>query len=158
MQDYKIMKAQICRALRSFDFDYSTLEDICHDTYVRYLELPQKPNNPSAWLCRSARNRAIDEIRRKRNSGRETIEDCAEIASDVGMDGYDGVENSLDATYLLSRVDDQLDLMIIKAYYEEGSSLEDVSHALKIPLNTIKVRKHRALKRMFADWQTSEVG
>jgi predicted RNA polymerase sigma factor len=48
----------------------SLAEDVVQDTLCRALEtwkFKGLPDNPSAWLMRAARNRAIDIIRRERN-------------------------------------------------------------------------------------------
>src|SRR5262245_21984165 len=45
-------------------------EDVVQDTLIRALEtwkFSGPPDNPSAWLMRTARNRAIDLIRRNNN-------------------------------------------------------------------------------------------
>lgn len=62
--------AHLISTLRDFDF----AEDMLQDALIAALEKwPEQgvPNNPGAWLTRTARNRAIDRLRRAQNYDRK---------------------------------------------------------------------------------------
>ena len=70
---YKRESGRMVTALtRIFGLDNLALaEDVVQDAFCRALEIWQlrgMPENPSAWLMRTAKNRAIDVLRRERNA------------------------------------------------------------------------------------------
>jgi predicted RNA polymerase sigma factor len=63
------MLAALVRILGLHNFDLA--EDVVQDTLVRALETwryGRLPDNPAAWLMRTARNGALDVVRRERSS------------------------------------------------------------------------------------------
>src|SRR5207247_6565866 len=55
--------------------DFELAEDAVQDAFARALERWPKdgtPRNPGAWIVATARNRAIDRIRRERTLARKT--------------------------------------------------------------------------------------
>jgi predicted RNA polymerase sigma factor len=101
------MLAGLLRILGLHNFDLA--EDIVQDALVRALEtwrFGRIPENPAAWLMLTARNRAVDVVRRERSARR--------FASDISyqLDSEWTLVPTLDELLLDSEIrDDQLRMM-----------------------------------------------
>ncbi len=96
--------ATLIRVLGDFDL----AEEAVQEAFITALETwPQRgiPNNPGAWMPTTARNRAIDRIRRRRVLaekaellGRQALieEELAAIDPDAALDGADSVSPIVD--------------------------------------------------------------
>ena len=86
-------------------------EDVVQDSFVRAMAVWSKqgiPDNPSAWLVRTARNRAIDTIRRERTR-RHFADDLA-----VMLDSDWTLGSTVDAAFDDDRMrDDQLAMIFL---------------------------------------------
>lgn len=94
-QLFRRESARIVTALaRTFGLDFlSTAEDVAQDVFCRALEvwkLRGVPENPSAWLMRAAKNRAIDLLRRQRTAQKHLA------AADDDVDEYFSAETIKD--------------------------------------------------------------
>jgi RNA polymerase sigma factor (sigma-70 family) len=81
---WRIESARLIAGLARMVRDVGLAEDLAQDALVAALEAwPQSgvPENPGAWLMATARNRAIDMIRRDRNLERK----YEEVAREVGV-------------------------------------------------------------------------
>src|SRR4051794_20852116 len=82
--------------------DVGRAEDLAHDALVSALETwPRSgvPANPGAWLMATAKNRAVDEIRRERTLARKQDEIAREMAPhadpDLAADADDDIGDDL---------------------------------------------------------------
>src|SRR5690348_14666273 len=74
---WRIESARLIAGLTRIVRDVGIAEDLAHDALVAALEQwPSDgiPDNPGAWLMATARNRAIDRIRRTKTLERKTEE------------------------------------------------------------------------------------
>ncbi len=128
-------------------------EDVLQDVYVKIWERagsfdPAKAS-PITWMASIARNRAIDEIRRRRPV---SIEETPE-ALDVAEGGADPLERAQQSEELrrlktcLEGLEPERREMVLLAYYS-GLSREELAQRYSHPVNTIKTWLHRSLTQL----------
>jgi RNA polymerase sigma-70 factor, ECF subfamily len=128
-------------------------EDVLQDVYVKIWQSAGgfDPGRASAitWMATIARNRAIDEVRRRRPV---SIEDAPE-ALEVAHSGPDPLE-SAQQSEALRRLNACLDglepdrrQMVLLAYYT-GLSRDELAQRFATPVNTIKTWLHRSLAQL----------
>jgi RNA polymerase sigma factor (sigma-70 family) len=95
---WRIESARLVAGLARMVRDVGLAEDLAQDALVAALERwPESgvPDNPGAWLMATAKNRAIDLIRRHANLGRKQEELARDVGIQMAMDGAD-LEAALD--------------------------------------------------------------
>ena len=128
-------------------------EDVLQDVYVRIWQRagsfdPGKAS-PITWMVSIARNRAIDEVRRRRPV---SIEDAPE-ALEVAESGPDPLESAQQSDALrrlkacLEGLEPERRQMVLLAYYT-GLSREELAQRFATPVNTIKTWLHRSLAQL----------
>ncbi len=128
-------------------------EDILQDVYVRIWERAADFDagraSPITWMATIARNRALDEARRR-------VPDLA--ADDAALaafpDGQIRADEAMEADDALRRLQDCLNgldaprrTLIVHAYLD-GLSRQELAHASGQPVGTIKTWLHRSLKQL----------
>lgn len=130
-------------------------EDILQEVFVTIWERAEMYDrnlgNPSAWLCRVARNRAVDRIRSKNfraRSQESTIENFHEMFVADGANNPDYLaslsrqqEEILIALTSLSKEQKEL----IEFAYFRGFTQSELAEHFKIPLGTVKTRIRTAM-------------
>ena len=140
------------------------LEDIVQEVFLKAFLAIRTYNFQSAfgtWLSRIAVNHCYDYLRRQRASRvsyfwQMTEEAQQELEARAGSPDSGGLNAERRATLkdltgkLLDRApqDDQI-VLVLKEL--EDLSVEEIADILKIKPTTVKVRLHRARKRMIAD-------
>jgi RNA polymerase sigma-70 factor (ECF subfamily) len=128
-------------------------EEILQEVYVKIWENADRFDRSRAsamtWMSTIARNRAIDELRRK---GVLAIDELPEGIEGVGekSDPLASRERSEQLQALLNclnTLDSQKRLMVLLAYYR-GSSREALSKRFDIPVPTVKTWLHRSLAQL----------
>ena len=95
---WRIESARVIGALTRMVRDVGLAEDLAHDALVAALETwPESgvPDNPGAWLTATAKNRAIDLIRRNKRLEQKQEEIAREVGIQMALDGAE-LEPSLD--------------------------------------------------------------
>jgi RNA polymerase sigma-70 factor, ECF subfamily len=139
----------IIRILRRRDL----AEDVMQDVYFRIWERagsfdPVKAS-PITWLAVIARNRAIDELRRKSPVSIEDRPEALEIEED-SADPLEMAEQSDELKRLkdcLQGLEPQRREMVLLAYYS-GLSRDELAQRYAHPINTIKTWLHRSLAQL----------
>jgi RNA polymerase sigma-70 factor (ECF subfamily) len=93
--------------------DWDLAEECAQDAFARALERWPRdgvPRNPGAWLTTTARNRALDRLRRA-TTGVAKLREVAVISQPDGSDGGDGDEDDDDAFDKSGVEDDRLRLI-----------------------------------------------
>ena len=90
-QAFREQWGYVLAALIGFLGDFELAEDALQDAIATALERWPRdgtPENPGAWLVATARNRAIDRIRRERTLARKTelLQRLAELETDDESD------------------------------------------------------------------------
>src|SRR3954463_3073821 len=86
---WRIESARLIAGLARMVGDVGLAEDLAQDALVAALEKwPQSgvPDNPGAWLMATAKNRAIDRLRREKNYERKREELARETGALFAME------------------------------------------------------------------------
>jgi len=131
-------------------------EDVSQEVLIRLWKNWRTihSNGIPAWITRVTRNACIDAIR-KRSRYRAMVtaeEDCptAPVAA-AGSGGTQSVLESIDFRDRLEKALAELDepyktIVILREIQE--MTYEEISHAVEMPLNTVKVYLHRGRKSL----------
>lgn len=161
---FRIEQAKLIAGLTRMVRDVGLAEELAQDALVAALEQwPRSgiPDKPGAWLMASAKNRAVDRIRRLKLIDRKH----AEIESDLAADGEAAMPD-LDSALDDDIGDDLLRLMFISCHpllgkdaqvaltlrLIGGLKTEEIARAFLVPEPTIAQRIVRA-KRVLSDKQ-----
>jgi RNA polymerase sigma-70 factor, ECF subfamily len=120
-------------------------EDIAQEAFIKaYQSLKNFDDDKarfSTWLYKIATNKAIDHLRKKKRS--VNVEDIEQFA-DITM----LVEVPEDEIMLLRQAVDGLEppvySQVIKAYFWEGKSYQEIARELDVTTNTVGTWMHRA--------------
>jgi RNA polymerase sigma-70 factor, ECF subfamily len=139
----------IVRILHRRDIADEVLQEVFVKIWDRAADFDPKMASPITWMATIARNRALDEVRRKRP---ESIEDHPELLDVAGdepsaltnvMRGEDG-QRLADC---LMRLDEPRRQMVMLAYCD-GYSREELAAKYGQPVNTIKTWLRRSLAQL----------
>jgi len=130
-------------------------EEVAQDVFLKaYQSLNSFKGDSkfSTWLYRIAYNMAISKVRKKKLPS-ISIEDY-ELADDEIKQVYDDFEliESTDKKKYLKKAIEQLsseDSMVITLYYLNERSIDEISELTNMGKSNVKVRLHRARKKMF---------
>jgi RNA polymerase sigma-70 factor, ECF subfamily len=156
---------------RLFSLVYRTVgrreevEELVQEIFVKaFLAAPKYNFDASfgTWLMRIAINHCYDHLRRRRASrltyfseisadSEQALEASAESQTTGGERLEADVESRELAQKLLERAPPQ-DRVILSLKELEDLSVEEIAELLKLRPSTVKVRLHRARKRMLADY------
>jgi RNA polymerase sigma-70 factor (ECF subfamily) len=128
-------------------------EDVLQDVYVRIWERavsfdPAKAS-PITWMATIARNRAIDEVRRKSPVSIEDTPESLEVEQDAPSP-LDNTQMSEDLRHLqqcLQGLDPERREIVLLAYYN-GLSRDELAKRFSHPVATIKTWLHRSLAQL----------
>ena len=128
-------------------------EDVLQDVYVRIWERavsfdPAKAS-PITWMATIARNRAIDEVRRKSPVSIEDAPESLEVEQDAPSP-LDNTQMSEDLRRLqqcLQGLDAERREIVLLAYYN-GLSRDELAKRFSHPVATIKTWLHRSLAQL----------
>ena len=139
----------ILRILHRRDLADEVLQDVYVKIWRRAGDFDEGRASPITWMATIARNRALDEARRR---GFVSIEDTpsASEVPDPQMSAFDRVEQSEE----LKRLERCLDALgadkkeLIKLAYLEGHTRQHLADRSGQPVATIKTWLHRGLKQL----------
>ncbi|HKN77067.1 MAG TPA: RNA polymerase sigma factor [Candidatus Acidoferrum sp.] len=147
--------------LGDFDLAEETLQE-AYATALQKWPADGVPANPRAWLISTARNKAIDRLRRERNfdTKRKEIARYAELTAQAGSDAPDSAVSADSTEEMFS--DDRLRLIFTcchPALPTEaqvaltlqtvcGVTTEEISRAFLVPLATMAQRLVRAKRKI----------
>ena len=128
-------------------------EDVLQDVYVRIWERavsfdPAKAS-PITWMATIARNRAIDEVRRKSPVSIEDTPESLEVEEDIPSP-LDNAQMSEDLRRLqqcLQGLDAERRVIVLLAYYN-GLCRDELAKRFSHPVATIKTWLHRSLAQL----------
>lgn len=125
-------------------------EEVVQETYVNVWNNAGRYDaavaSPVTWMATIARNRAIDLLRKRRESSLEDEPAAMDIAADI-PNPLAARETSEDLRRLmacLGRLDEERKKLVLLAYYE-GLSREQLAARFAAPVNTIKTWLRRSL-------------
>lgn len=129
-------------------------EEVLQDAYLRIWErasgFDPARASPITWMATIARNRAIDEVRRRKPIS--SIEDAPE-ALEVAEAAADPLQSAVQSEALrrlnecLEGLEPQRREMVLLAYYA-GLSRDELAARFATPVNTVKTWLHRSLAQL----------
>jgi RNA polymerase sigma-70 factor, ECF subfamily len=147
------------------------VEDIVQEIFMKAFAAIESYNSQSSfgtWLNRIAVNHCYDYLRRQRSSrvtyfwemseeGQREIESHSRSPEQGGLNSEEKLALGDLVTKLLARAPAE-DRVILTLKEIEDKSVEEISEILGLKLSTVKVRLHRARKRMVKDLQKWQEG
>lgn len=134
------------RILRRRDLAEEILQEVYLKIWEHAGDFDASRANVMTWMSTIARNRAIDEVRRKGTVAIEELPEGIELAGDNPdpLASRERGEQLRGLMRCLQELDSQKRLMVLLAYYH-GASREALSKRFATPVPTIKTWLHRSL-------------
>jgi RNA polymerase sigma-70 factor, ECF subfamily len=126
-------------------------EDLAQEAFVRLwraLPLYDGRASFSTWLYVIARNACLSELRRRGARPTASLDGDA-IDPAVPIGAASPVERRLECEALVEMLDEP-ERRIVRLFYLEDRSYEQVATMLDMPINTVRSHLHRARKRLAA--------
>ena len=139
----------ILRILGRRDLADEVLQEVFVKIWERAQDFDRTQASPISWMAAIARNRALDEVRRKRPMALDDAPEALAVA-DPGMLASEKIELS-DDYRRLERCLQGLDKdkqAIVRLAYLDGWSRERLAQHFATPVPTIKTWLHRSLKQL----------
>jgi len=131
--------------------DGAAAEDVFQQTWVRVMERIRQ-YDPSrsfeAWLFTTARNLAIDQLRKRRDVSLDAPDTFQSHAPDP-LDQAIGAERGEMLAAAMAKLP-AIHREVLALRFEEEMKLEEIAEIVGIPLSTVKSRLHRALEGLRA--------
>lgn len=121
-------------------------EEIVQEGFLALFENYEEVENPRAWLYRAIRNKALNEIRKRK---REVVDDRVELAEDEERDAPDEVLGRMEAAGQLQLLIAELeprDGELVKMKYFEGLDYKEMAERTKMSVGNVGYRLHHVLK------------
>jgi RNA polymerase sigma-70 factor (ECF subfamily) len=132
--------------------DSVAAEEITQDTFTRLWAQAESYRPEQArvktWLVSIARNRAIDELRRRK--ARPTyvmLDDIREVSVNNLEDSVDGRAARVQVRAALAELPSEQKEVMVMAYFG-GYSQTEISEQLAMPLGTVKTRMRLAMQKL----------
>lgn len=127
-------------------------EDILQDVYIRVWqradEFDPAVGSPIAWLVAIARNRTLDESRRKTM---RSLDDCPELlqlrSDDDPLANYERDEERRRIQHCLDGLEPEKAQLVLNVYYY-GMTHEEIARATNRPVGTVKTWLRRSLMQL----------
>ncbi len=100
----------------------------------------------AAWVLGIARKRAIDHLRRRRNTA-VPLDDLDHVAGEDGRELAERYARSQEVRDALNRLPDAQREVLVLAYFGHFTQSEIATH-LAVPLGTVKARSFRGLRAL----------
>lgn len=121
-------------------------EEIVQEGFVALFENYEEVQNPRAWLFRAIRNKALNEIRKRK---REVIDDTAAEGKDDAREAPDEVLGRMEAAGQLQLLMADLaprDGELVRMKYFEGLDYKEIAARSKMTVGNVGYRLHHVLK------------
>lgn len=139
----------ILRILQRRDLSAEVLQEVYVKIWSKAEDYDPRVGSPISWMAAIARNRALDEVRKKHVESIEDHPEVGDIASDDAS-GLDMILKSEDGKRLadcLLGIEPEKRHMVIAAYCN-GASREELAQQYGQPVNTVKTWLRRSLAQL----------
>ena len=143
-------RGRVYRLALGFVREPADAEDLAQEAFVRLwraLPLYDGRASFSTWLYVIARNACLNEVRRRGLRPTTALDEDAEPAAGTAM--APPVDERLDCETLVEALPEP-QRRIVRLFYLEERSYEQVAAMLDMPINTVRSHLHRARKRLAA--------
>ncbi len=151
---YELLSDRIYRYILMRVSHRETAEDITQVVFIEMIRsLPRYTERAGAkfstWLFQIARHRLIDHYRRQKTvlSLDETLESHPNMQVDPAPPPDDALVSSGNLTNLLKHLSERQQT-ILHLFFQEEMSLREIADILDISIVSVRVEKHRALKKL----------
>jgi RNA polymerase sigma factor (sigma-70 family) len=127
------------------------IEDVVQRVFYEVWRLRERYDPKQSlrgWVLGIARKRAIDQLRRRRDTV-VSIDAVREIVGDDGREIADRFDWADEVRTALAQLPDAQQHVLALAYYD-GYTQTEIADRLEIPLGTVKTRTSRGLQRLAA--------
>lgn len=148
-------------ALRTLG-DEKDAEEVTQDVFLRIWEKSDQ-FDPSrgkfvAWLTTTARNAAIDRLRKRRRREPESealsLDDTPQLWETIGVENADDELRRNIASAIHRLTAEQREAIILAYFY--GLSQSEIAEQLQRPLGTVKSHVRQAMQQLRAIWLSQE--
>ena len=139
----------VLRILGRRDLADEVLQEVFVKIWQRSADFDAERASPITWMATIARNRALDEIRRKQPLALDDAPGALDVA-DPGILASDQVvlsETNLKLERCLGGLEPQKQA-IVRLAYLDGWSREQLAERFSVPVPTVKTWLHRSLKQL----------
>lgn len=124
-------------------------EEILQEVYIRVWQragdYDPSGSSPITWLATIARNRALDEAKRKTMRSLDDCQEVLEVPSDDNpLATHEKHEDARRLLACLDRLDPERKELVLLVYYY-GMTREEISSRINRPVATVKTRLRRSL-------------
>jgi RNA polymerase sigma-70 factor (ECF subfamily) len=139
----------ILRILRQQEAAEEVLQDVYLKIWERASDFDRSKASPITWMATIARNRALDEVRKRKIPVASDGIDISELADPQKLPS-EQLEISQELRRLEACLDglDKQKTIAIKLAYLDGLSRQELAERLDQPVGTIKTWLHRGLKQL----------
>ena len=123
-------------------------EEIVQEGFLALFENYEEVENPRAWLYRAIRNKALNEIRKRK---REVIDDSVGLEAGDEREAPDAVLGRLEAAGQLQLLIAELgprDGQLVHLKYFEGLDYKEIAHRSEMSVGNVGYRLHHVLKNL----------
>lgn len=149
--------------------DREQVEDLSQEVFLKVYRAMRSYNQTASfgtWVSRIAINHCYDYLRQRRGSRHRvesfegTSEDKPSPADSLPASGPNPERAALlrDIVSKLLRRASEDDRVVMALKELDGMSVEEISEILDLKVGTVKVRLHRARKRMLEDFRRMQAG
>lgn len=150
---YRATSAKLYGIIVRIVVNRSVADDLLQEVYVkawqRASDFDATRASPITWLAAIARNRAIDEVRRRKPEEPQNDVEALEIAGDDAhpLDAQARREDLRALMACLNQLDGEKRQIVLLAYCR-GLSRDDLAQRFTKPVPTIKTWLHRSLAQL----------
>lgn len=139
----------VLRILRRRDIADEVLQEVYVKIWERAADFDSEKASPISWMAAIARNRALDEVRRKQPVAIEDHPEVQDFASDdeTALAAVMRSEDGRRLAECLKRLEPDRRQMVVFAYCE-GLSRDELAKKYGQPVNTIKTWLRRSLAQL----------
>ncbi len=157
-----LYKNYVFAIILNFIKDYNEVENVAQEVFLQiYISLPEyKADNFKAWISRITSNKSIDWIRKKKSKFKEETMDKSEYLIDfINIEKEKTPEDILldkERSGEISKICKSISPIyedVIKKFYLEGKSYEEIAEEENVTVKTIASRLYRGRNMLKEKWR-----
>ena len=136
--------------------DSAGAEDVVQESSIRYEREKNVVRHPLAWLHRTARNLALNEIRKRRRtvSFDETVREKTDHDAVQPFENLERLERLEHLDSLLAKLGER-ERELLRLKFEEGASYREMGERMKLSISNVGFLLSRTIQRLQSEVQNS---